>query len=169
MTAKGDNAVAARRLGLVEGLIGGGQQPIGMVVAMRNHTRHADTYCDAWAGGGMGMIQTQLLDAGAEPFTDRQCAGHFGVRQQDDELLAAIARHEVARPPQQRLQRVGHTGQAAVAAGVTVMVVVILEKIDVDHQQRQRHGGPQRPAPFLIQQHIEVTAISNARQFIANR
>ncbi|MNS68322.1 hypothetical protein D3C72_1016020 [compost metagenome] len=46
------------------------------------------------------------------------------------------------------------------------MVVVILEMVDVDHQQRQRaaraHGAPH----FLFDRHVEVAAVGDARQAV---
>jgi hypothetical protein len=60
-----------------------------------------------------------------------------GVRQDDGELLAAVARDVVGRP-EPAAERVGHRDQDPIAGGVAHGVVEALEVVDVDHDHR--HG-----------------------------
>ena len=60
-----------------------------------------------------------------------------GGGQQHAKLFAADPGHHVPRPSQLTFQRLGYRAQAAVAHGVPVMVVVVLEAVDIANQQRQ--------------------------------
>ena len=66
-----------------------------------------------------------------------------GVVQQHDELVAAEARHDVARAQAGGDAR-RHGLQQAVADQVAQRIVDALEVVEVDEQQRQRRGRPAR-------------------------
>ena len=61
-----------------------------------------------------------------------------------------------------------HPTQAVVTGLVTVMVVVRLEEIDVDHQQRQGLTRALRARPFLNEGEVEVTAVGEAGQGVGH-
>jgi hypothetical protein len=63
-----------------------------------------------------------------------------------------------------RLQRLGDLLQAEVAGGVAEGVVVQLEMVDVEHDQRQRLGVADRALPFLFQESVEVAAVGDLGQ-----
>ena len=71
-----------------------------------------------------------------EPVGDRQRTGHAGIRQQAEEFLAAVTRDQIAWPPTALDQQLRHLAQALVTLLVAEMVVVRLEMVDIDHQQR---------------------------------
>jgi hypothetical protein len=55
----------------------------------------------------------------------------IAIRAQQDEFLAAISRHEIARPAQER----GKTLQRFVAGLVAISVVNVLEMVDIANDQ----------------------------------
>ena len=67
--------------------------------------------------------------------TERHGAIGVGVGQQAGELLAAIPRDQVGRPPDTRRHRPSQVPQAIIAGQVTVVVVEALEQVDVDQEE----------------------------------
>jgi hypothetical protein len=80
-------------------------------------------------------------------------------RHHDRELLAAETRGEIARLRETALDRRGYLPEHAVARHVPVRVVVQLEVVDVDHQQRQLAALARAAAPFGGQIFVEVAAV----------
>ncbi len=82
------------------------------------------------------MLQLQVRDRAADRFC--QGDGLFGVepRQQDDELLTAIARRDVAGALAVGGEHCRDLAQALVTEGVAVAVVDPLEVIDIGEQHR---------------------------------
>ncbi len=63
-----------------------------------------------------------------------------------------------------RLQGLGDGLQAGVAGGVAQAVVVALEMVDVEHDQRQRLAAADGALPFLVQEGVEMAAVGDARE-----
>ena len=123
------------------------------------------------ADGDAGTVralarQLQPLYALADAF------GHDGhalerlVRQDDGKLFAAIAGHHVVRAHFAG-HGAGHLAQAQVAALVAVAVVVFLEIVDIDHQQRQGLALPLGALPLGQEGVVEAAPVRQARQAIA--
>ncbi len=101
----------------------------------------------------------------------RQSLRLAGLRttQQDHELLATVACHQVGAPPLRLLQQTGHLLQTLVPLGVTEVIVVGLELIHIDHQHRQQVLMAARPLPFPLHGEIPVAAVGDAGQRVLQR
>ena len=84
----------------------------------------------------------QALDAPAQVLGDQQRSRHFGRRQNDGELLAAITRDRVATAHQTVGEAERHRLQAIVADQMSVGVVVPLETVDVDKSPARAANPP---------------------------
>jgi len=123
--ARDDHAVAARRLRRVERAVGLPEQA-GRVAAVLDQVGDADAHGD----GPLDALHADRGDHVADPLGERQrfLGGRLG--QQHEQLFAAEAPGEVARP-QARPQRRAHRGQHLVALGVAEAVVDLLEVVEV--------------------------------------
>jgi hypothetical protein len=81
------------------------------------------------------------------------------VRQQDAELLAAVAAHHV-HLAQAAAHDTGHHLQHLVAHLVAVGVVVHLEMVDVHHHHRQGHLLPAAADDLLLETLHPVVAVA---------
>ena len=90
------------------------------------------------------------------------------VVQQHDELVAAEARHHVARAQACGDAR-GHGLQQAVADEVPQRIVDALEVVEVDEQQRQRRVGRARPLDLPAQPFHERHAVRQAGERVVVR
>ena len=106
--------------------------------------------------------------AGAGPRRSRPPPAR-GARQDDRELLAAVARDQRALVAHARGDRGSDLLQAAVAAAVAVQVVVGLEVVDVDHDQRDRLAVPGRVMPRALQRLVEAAAVGEQGQAVGRR
>ncbi len=61
---------------------------------------------------------------------------------------------------------VGDLAEAVVAVDVAEEVVVLLEEIDVDHEQREGLVGDQGAAPFLLEALVEAAAVGQAGEAV---
>jgi len=100
---------------------------------------------------------------------DGQRADQVGSRQHDRELFTAVARCEIARAPGHGPRSVGDRPQRIVTGDVTVAVVVALEVVDVEHQQRERRFLARGRAQFLVETLVQGTTIRKAGQRIDAR
>ena len=107
--------------------------------------RSASTACDASLG-------------------QRQRAGAGLMRQQQRELLAAQSGHQIGGPGGALAQHRSDATQAFVAGRVAVVVVVALEVVDIDQQQRQRYAVASGPRHLLGQAQVEGAAIGQTGQ-----
>ncbi len=94
----------------------------------------------------------------AAPLGDVQSGLAVGVRQDRDELLAAVPRQHVAGP-QRAAQPLGGLDQHHVPALVAVRVVDVLEVVEVRDQQGERHVGAHRPLALQPQHLLEEAAV----------
>ncbi len=134
--------VAAGFLGVVQGGVGRGQH-VGQLAALPVEGGDADRDGDLDGPAGVGLVADrdgQPGDVGAQPLGDIERVRLAGVRQQDDELLAAEPAGQVVGP-QLAAQAVGHGPERLVSDQVAVGVVDRLEVVDVDQGQGQRRGG----------------------------
>ena len=89
-------------------------------------------------------------------------AVQVGCWQQQYKFFAAVACGQLTSAAQASGQCVGHLLQAQVAGLVTIVVVVALEMIDVDHQQRQRLVLAGGAVALFGQAGVEVAAVADA-------
>ena len=82
------------------------------------------------------FVHRQLRQAGPQAFGQAECRFLVRVRQQEDELLPAVPRHQV-RLARLGFQDGGHVLQRPVARHVPVPVVDVLEMVEVEHHQRE--------------------------------
>jgi len=123
-------------LGGVQGPIGGADQRVG-IAAVVGQGGHAE----AGRHPQLKVGEDDGLHGGPYLLGHRPRLLLAGVRQQDEELLAAVAADEVALA-QRRAQGRRHRGQDLVAAAVAVGVVDVLEVVQVEHGGRQRQHRP---------------------------
>ena len=104
----------------------------------------------------------QLVGNGRRVLAIRQIFEH------DHELVAAEARHQIARA-QALFEPFGHQAQQPIACSMTQGIVDLLEAIDVDEQQRQRRSGAARLLNCVIERLVEHDAVREARQLVEVR
>lgn len=103
-----------------------------------------------------------------------QALGHpggglkVGLRQDDRELLAAIAAHTVdgACLATQQLAQPLENG---ISCRVSVRVVDVLEVVDVEQQQRERALEALRPRELVPEQHVEGAVVVESGETVAGR
>jgi hypothetical protein len=105
---------------------------------------HADGDRDRHVGARQGELGDRRPDALGDP----EGGGDLGLGQQDRELLAAVAPGEVLSP-HHAAQRGADARQHLVTRRMPVLVVDLLEVVEVEQQQRERHprhrGLSERP------------------------
>ena len=96
------------------------------------------------------------------------CLGQLGLGQDDDDLVAAVARCEVGAPdrlPDGLAQR----GERFVACLVSVGVIELLEIVHIDQRQRELPPVPGRPLEFPAQDVLEISPVEQPGQAVGNR
>lgn len=121
-------AVATVLLGEIEGPVGAGEQVA--VWFVRHHGGNADTERNGF-GGHLGGLH-------AEPLHHLEGFHRGGVGEDDEELIAAKTSDRIVGT-QRFLDAARHGEQSAVAFGVAEAVVDLLESIDVDEANGERH------------------------------
>jgi len=71
--------------------------------------------------------------------------------QQDDKFLSAVASHQLPRAAPGLRQGMGQQSKALVTGNVAIEVVELLEMIDVEHDERNRHLCLNTMLPGLVQ------------------
>src|SRR5437868_4855502 len=137
-------AVAAVPLGAIERLVGGGEQCLGGICGGRNERGYAGAHRHATAGRQVGQRLYPVARRLGQP--DR--AGRIRRRQQQRELLAAVAGDQIVGPARHGGERVRHPPQASVSGQVAKGVVVGFEEVDVEQDERQRRAGAAAVFPF---------------------
>ena len=124
------DAVATVALESVEGTIGLIHQIQGLA-GLQGHRSDTET-------GRDGAVRpVPLLDSLAQPLGHALGDDRAGHREQDGELLAAMARDRVVGAGRAS-EHVGDAAQHVVAGRVAKGVVVRLELVHVQHHQRER-------------------------------
>ena len=96
-----------------------------------------------------------------------RASGEARLRQEDAELLAAVARRHVGRA-QRGLQTLRGHLQREVARLMAVRVVVVLEVVDVHHHKAHREAVALRALKLLLQALFEVAAVEQAGQRVCD-
>ena len=89
--------------------------------------------------------------------------------QQDHELFAAIAGHQIGAPPLRLLQQGRDPLQALIPLAMAEVVVVGLELIHVYHQHRQYPLMATGPLPLPLHGDVPLTAVGDPSQGILQR
>ena len=112
------------------------------------------------------VLQGQALDARAQPLGHLLRAGLVGIGQHHGQLFPAIARRHVAGPLYRLGQRAAHGLQAGIARHMAVGIVVALEVVQVDQQQRQRRALARSATGLALQHLVKAAAVGQARQLV---
>src|SRR6185503_3517853 len=157
-----DDEITPAVLGVVEPLVGAVQQSIRRGVA----AKLGDTEADRDGAGKAELRPVAALDRDAQLLAERLRVVQFGVRQTQQEFLAAVAREHVAGAAT-LAQRGGDTAQHGVAGGVRVLIVHALEQIDVG--ERNRETPALAPAAVELPREIVVCVapVEQAREIVA--
>ena len=107
----------------------------------------------------------QPTDQPAELLGQRGGRVDVGLGQDQQELLATVAAHEIDRPDV-LAERVGDPSQDQVAGGVAVRVVEPLEVVEVDHHDRQLVAEAGRPIDLGLERGQDRLAIEHAGQVV---
>ncbi len=125
------NPVAAHRLGVVHRAVGAVQQPGCVLRIAQRGNPGADGHRDALAK----VANLELADRRANTLGQQVRAVEIGVAQHHHELLAPVAKQQVA-VAHAAPETVGERLQHRVAGGVAEAVVDRFELVGVDHHQR---------------------------------
>ena len=162
VAAVGGDPAAARLLDLVHRRVGVAQQRVGVVRIVRVD-RDADRGADLELGvGDRKRLQQRRLDLlgdrlGGQPRVAVE------VGQQDQELVAALAREQVGRA-HDAAQAHRDPPQQLVAGGVAERVVDGLEVVEVDVQQRDRGAGAAGAREAEREVLVEQRAVGQLRE-----
>ena len=138
----------AHLLGAVHRRVGVAQQRVGIVLA-----GPAEAHADAGADVAALAVEDQRLAQGlgqAARHPERVALAR-DAGQQDGELVAAEAGHDVGRT-QHAAQPLGDAAEQAIAGAVAERVVDDLEVVEVDEQHGDAPAGAQRAAEALHEQ-----------------
>ena len=91
--------------------------------------------------------------------------GKGGFRQQEDELLTAVAPNDV-RSPRVLAEAGGQRPEHLIAGGVTVGIVDLFEMIQIEHQCRERPVETHRALKLAFAELEESAAVQQAGQLI---
>ena len=150
------------RLGLVQRHIGAAHDFV-RVRPRKRKQRDADAHAET-VGRPAGR------DRHGQGFDHAQgdAGGRFGageMARQDDEFVAAEARHQVAVADGAQ-EAAGDHDQGLVAGAMAVEVVDLLEAVEVEHQQRMRGAGARRRGDRRVQAVDELAAVGQAGERI---
>ena len=155
------HAVAAVALRRVERGIGGGDESAGAELAAT--TRDVDDLRNAEAGRDRHRLalgrEIELPDLLADALGHAVSARHRGVREDDRELLAAVAARDVAGTERVR-EEVADALEDEVAEGMAEVVVELLEVIEVDHDERDRAPAARAAGDLRGETLVEVGAVA---------
>ena len=115
------------------------------------------------------VFDPEFADREPDLLADGEGALLPGVREHDEEFLAAIARGAVGRPANVLADAPADRGERVVARLVAIDIVVCLESIDIDEEQREIAARASCSAPFAIQDLTERAAIVESREPIGAR
>ena len=119
--------------------------------------------------GGPVLVLHADGDLALQPVSHDLRAGERRAGQDDGELLAAVARHDVDLAPQLPLQDVGDLAQHLVTGEVAVRVVEALEVVEVEHEERQWRTVPLRLRHLLLEPLVEVAVVVEPGETVGDR
>ena len=111
-------------------------------------------------------VERALAQDPDNPSCSPMGGGRVRVGQDDRELVAAIARRDVAFP-QGRTDLLGSPGQQPIAKEVAKPVVDQLEVVEVDHQDRQRRARALRTEQLFAQPLVQVAMVEVPGELVA--
>ena len=88
------------------------------------------------------------------------------IRQKHEEFFAAEAGDDVFRLARLGGEDVCHLLQTGIAGKVSIMIVVTLEMVDIDHD---RCDLRERPLPQVLQGFVEAAAVQESGQLVVPR
>ena len=87
--------------------------------------------------------------------------------QNNGQFLAAIARRKIEWAARKTIDELCNVAQTLVAGLMTVVIVVVFEIIEIDHQHGKRRPVAQTLLPDPQQVLVERTSITQSRQSVA--
>src|SRR6266571_6745361 len=132
----GDDSVPSTSLRLVQRLVGGADERLGLRAVLREH-RDADRHGDR---DELFAVAPERGISDPLEHLPRDDDGAFQRRFREDqhELLSPVPRDRVDLSARLGHDAVRQLGEDRVAALVTVAIVDLLEVVDVDHEERKR-------------------------------
>ena len=116
------------------------------------------------------MRNAQLAHRGEQAARDALAVGLVRAVQHRHQFFAAVTRDEIERPAARGIaQRARNAPQAVVAGDVAVAVVVGLEAVDVDHDDRDRLAVALRLLPDAADLVFEGRAIEQRGEAVVRR
>ena len=109
--------------------------------------------------------EAALLDLLAQPLGERARALEVRLREDDGELLAAVAREDLVAPDA-LLDDARHLLEDVVAREVAVDVVDLLEVVDVEHQEAEVAHVAARAHQLLVERLEQVALDVHLRETI---
>ena len=116
-----------------------------------------------------GVVDVQPVKRIADIVRNPSTAVSIGIRQQQCELFAAIARGEVRRALRMMADHQSYGAKAIVAGLMPILVIVFLEVVDIDQEQAQFKVVAFGARPFLRQRFVELTSIGEAGEAVGPR
>ncbi len=161
----GFNAIAAEEFGEVEGAVGGVEEGEGGLAGFGDGYGYADAD-GLEVPGAAGVGEADAGYGGAEGFGGGHGAGAVGVGEDDGELFAAEAGGFAEGWGDGVGDDAGDLAEAVVAVDVAVEVVVLLEEVDVDHEEGEGLIGEEVALPFLVEAFVEGAAVGEAGEAV---
>ena len=115
------------------------------------------------------MGQCQAVNRAANALGDPLRRVEIGIGQYADELLSAVARHQVAGSRHHPGNCLGQGAQGVIANGMPQVVVVGLEVIDIKEDHRQRRAFPDAALPACRIDVIEAAPVGDAGKPVDGR
>jgi len=122
--------------------------------------------CSDPAGPAAFVLEQELGDGAQQPFADAHRPFRRRLRQDDGELVAAVAGRHIRRS-QRRPDQLGGPRQHAVAEQVTEGVVHELEVVEIDHHHAQWALVALCPDDLLAHPLVQIAVIEEAGERVA--
>lgn len=115
----------------------------------------------------IGARQVERGNARADAPADLDGVLVAGIGKDDRELVATVARGEIARPARRLADDRSRLPEALVPGLVAIGIVELLEVIDIEHQQRQRRARADGAVPLAAQRGVEGAPVGQPGQAVA--
>ncbi len=116
--------------------------------------------------GAAGVRKLDGRDGGAEAFGGGHSVGAVGVGEDDGELFATEAGGFAEGGGDAVGDDVGDLAEAVIAVDVAEEVVVLLEEVDINHEEGKGLVGEEGAAPFFLEALVEAAAVGEAGEAI---
>jgi len=104
----------------------------------------------------------------AQFFSEKTGTAQLGIGQQDRELLAAVSGSQVRRTFQRLFQGSCNFFQCFISCQMAAGIIVVLEKINIDHNQGKWGGLTLSSFPFQPQSIVESPPVRDTCQTVLN-